>query len=377
MRGLWGVAMVGALAMTATAHAANAKREPFGKLADGTPVEMITLSNASGVTARIISYGATLQSLEAPDRDGKPGDIVLGHATLDDYVEKPNYFGVSVGRYANRIARGRFTLDGKAYALATNNGANALHGGVKGFDKAVWKVVSVTSGPTASVTLGYVSPDGEEGYPGTLSVTATYSLDDANALSVDYRATTDKPTIVNLTNHSLFNLAGEGSESGIMDHVLKIDADAITPVDETLIPTGSLLPVDGTPFDFRQAIRIGERIRDMRDQQIAYGRGYDHNYVLNGASGALRLAARLEDPASGRVLELMTDQPGLQVYSGNFLDGTVSGKSGRAYRQGDGLALEPQLFPDTPNQPQFGSARLAPGQTYRNHMIFRLLTAAR
>lgn len=377
MRGLWCVAAAGALAMTATAHAANATREPFGTLADGTPVERITLSNGHGVRAHIISYGATLQSLEAPDRDGKAGDIVLGHATLDDYVEKPNYFGVSVGRYANRIAKGRFTLDGKAYTLATNNGVNALHGGVKGFDKVVWKVVSVKSGPTASVTLSYASPDGEEGYPGKLSVTATYSLDEANALSIDYRATTDKPTIVNLTNHSLFNLAGEGSEAGIMDHVLKIDADAITPVDETLIPTGSLLPVEGTPFDFRQATRIGERIRDARDRQIVYGRGYDHNYVLNGASGALRLAARLEDPASGRVLELLTDQPGLQVYSGNFLDGTVAGKSGRLYRQGDGLALEPQLFPDTPNQPQFGSARLAPGQTYRNHMIFRLLTSAR
>lgn len=378
MRGYWGVAMVGALAMTTTAHAANATREPFGMLADGTSVEAVTLTNDHGVVARIISYGATLQSLEAPDRNGKSADIVLGYATLADYVARPNYFGVTVGRYANRIARGRFSIDGHAYTVATNDGPNALHGGIKGFDKAVWKVVAVKSGPTASVTLGYVSPDGEEGYPGTLSVTATYSLDEANALSVDYRATTDKPTIVNLTNHSFFNLAGEASDAGILGHVLRIDADAITPVGATLIPTGALRPVAGTPFDFREATAIGERIRDGRDQQIVHGRGYDHNYVINGVpGGAPRLAARLEDPASGRVLELLTDQPGVQYYSGNFLDGTVTGKGGRVYRQSDGLALEPQLFPDTPNQPRFGSARLAPGQTYRNHIVYRLLTATR
>lgn len=380
MKGLYRMLAAGAsaAALAGAAHAAEASRAPFGTLADGTAIERITLTNGRGIAASIISYGATLQALEVPDRAGKRADVVLGYAKLDDYVAVPKYFGSSVGRYANRIAGGHFTLDGRAYTLATNDGPNSLHGGRKGFDKVAWTVVSVESGPAARVVLRYVSPDGEEGYPGTLTVTATYSLDEDNALAITYEARTDKPTIVNLTNHSFFNLAGEGSDTSILGHVLTIAADAITPVDETRIPTGALRPVAGTAFDFRTPTPIGARIRDASDQQILYGRGYDHNYALNGtAGGTPRLAARLEDPASGRVMELLSDQKGVQFYSGNFLDASVAGKSGRVYRQSDGLALEPQLFPDTPNQPAFGSARLDPGAVYRNRAVYRFTTSQR
>jgi len=365
-----------ALALIAPSVAgAEASRTPFGALADGRPVEAITLSNGKGVTARILSYGAILQSLVAPDRAGHKADIVLGYADLAGYLAKPNYFGATVGRYANRIAAGHFTLDGKTYALATNDGPNALHGGKAGFDKKLWTVIEVKDAPRPSVTLGYTSPDGEEGYPGTLTVTATYTLDETDALTLDYRATTSKPTVVNITNHSYFNLAGEGSGRSILTNLLTIPAEAITPVDKTLIPTGELRAVAGTPFDFRTPTEIGKRIRDGREEQIRFGQGYDFNYVLTRAATTTpHLAARVEDPWSGRVLEIATNQPGLQFYSGNLLDGTAVGKSGTSYRQSDGMAMEPQVFPDTPNQPALGSARLDPGQTYHSQIIYRLST---
>ena len=372
MRGVGTVALCACAAVPAIAQAAEPSRTVFGTLPDGRTVEEVTLTNGKGVTARVIAWGALLRILEVPDRAGKSADIVLGYNDLASYLEKPKYFGVSVGRYANRIRAGRFTLDGQTYTLATNDGSNTLHGGKAGFDKRLWTITEVKGGATPSVTLRYVSPDGEEGYPGTLTVTATYALDESNTLTVTYLATTDKPTIVNLTNHSFFNLAGEGSGRSILDNVLTIPAERFTPVDATLIPTGEHLPVAGTPFDFRTPTVIGARIRDGRDIQIARGRGYDHNWVVTDAPTAEpHLVARVEDPHSGRVLEVASNQPGIQFYAGNFLDATVVGKSGLAYRQSDALALEPELFPDTPNQPAFGSARLDPGATYRNVITYR------
>lgn len=369
------IALCGAALLFAGAtQAADLSRKPFGKLPSGEAVEALTLTNANGVSATVITYGATLQSLIAPGRDGKTADVALGFADATGYASNNSYFGASVGRFANRIGKGRFTLDGKTYQLALNNdGVAALHGGVKGFDKVVWKVLEAKAGPVASVTFGYVSPDGEEGYPGTLNVTATYALDEQNQLTITYGATTDKPTIVNLTNHALFNMAGEGAPEGAMGNVLTIPADGYTPVDVELIPTGVVTPVAGTAFDFRKPMAVGDRIRDASDPQLVVGRGYDHNYVLNGPSGgALRLAARLSDPKSGRTLEILSTEPGLQFYAGNFMDGLMVGKSGKMYRQGDGIALEPQHFPDAPNKPQFASTRLNPGQTYRNTIVFRL-----
>jgi aldose 1-epimerase len=361
----------------ASVQSAEVTRKDFGTLADGTKVEAIVLSNAGGTSATIITLGATIQSLAVPDRDGNSADIVLGHATAEEYLQKPQYFGATVGRYANRIDAGRFTLDGKEYSLPTNDGKNHLHGGPLGLDKAVWNVERARSGSPATVTLTHVSPDGENGYPGALDITATYSLTDRNELSVEYRATTDKPTIVNITNHAYFNLAGEAAHSDVLDHRLMLAADRYTPVDETLIPTGELRSVAGTAFDFRKGEAIGLRIRDGSDGQIRFGRGYDHNFVINGADGSLRPAARVEDPDSGRVMELLTTAPGVQFYSGNFLDGTTVGKGGRVYRQGDAFCLEPQVFPDAPNKPAFPSARLDPGDTYVNTMVFRFSTVAR
>ena len=358
------------LGATAT-HAAEVARAPFGSTPDGIAVEAVTLTS-HGITARIITYGATLQSLLAPDRMGRAADVALGYDDLADYVAKPRFFGATVGRYANRIAGAKFTLDGKTYPLAANNGPNALHGGTKGFDKVIWTVTEVKSGPIASVTLTYTSRDGEEGFPGTLKAAVTYSLDDNRTLTTSYEATTDKPTIVNLTNHSYFNLAGVQAARSILDHRLMVNADAYTPVDATLIPTGEIRNVAATPFDFRQSAVIGARIRDTGDPQIAIGRGYDHNFVLRGGlTDAPKLAARVEDPISGRVLELYTTEPGVQIYTGNFLDGTTVGKSHVAYRQSDGLALEPQKFPDSPNHPAFASARLDPGKTYRQTSYYR------
>ena len=373
------IALCGAFALTATstATAAELSRRPFGQTPSGEAVEAFTLTNAKGVSATVITYGATLQSLIAPDKAGNKADIVVGFNDAAAYVKNASYFGASVGRFANRIGKGRFELDGKTYQLElNNNGVAALHGGVKGFDKVVWKVLSTKSGPTASVTLGYVSPDGDQGYPGTVNATATYALDEQNQLTITYGATTDKPTIVNMTNHALFNAAGEGAPEGAMGNVLTLPAEGYTPVDNELIPTGAITPVAGTAFDFRTPTAVGTRIRDASDPQLVIGKGYDHNFVLTGKSGgAPRLAARLADPKSGRVLEILSDQPGIQFYAGNFLDASWVGKSGKLYRQGDGIALEPQHFPDAPNKPQFASVRLDPGQTYRNVMVFKVSVA--
>jgi len=370
------VATMLAALSTQAADAADVKRTPAGTLKDGTAIEAVTLSNAHGVSARILSYGATLQSLMGPDRNGKIADVMLGYDDLASYVDHPNFFGVTVGRFANRIAGGRFTLDGKAYQLPLNDKVNSLHGGGKGFDKVAWKIVSATNGPTATLVLGYRSPDGDSGYPGNLDVTVTYTLDEAGNLGIAYDAKTDKPTIVNMTNHGIFDLGGEGSAMGAYGHRLTIPAKAITPVDDKLIPTGTLQPVAGTVFDFRNSRIVGEGIRDGRDQQIRYGHGYDHNFALDkGLTAKPELAARLEDPVSGRVLEVLTTEPGVQFYTGNFLDGTFIGKKGHLYRMGDGIALEPQKFPDAPNKPNFVSARVDPGKPYHHAMIYRLSVA--
>lgn len=364
------------LIVAGTASAADAKREQAGTLKDGTKVEAITLSNAAGVSARILTYGATLQSVLAPDRAGKAADVLLGYDDLASYVDHPNYFGVTVGRYANRIAGGKFALDGKPYQLPLNDTAQSLHGGGNGFDKKVWRVVSVKGGATASVVLSHRSPDGDSGYPGQLDATVTYSLDEQGALTIAFDAKTTKPTVVNMTNHAIFNMAGEGSTAGATTHRLTIPAAAYTPVNEGLIPTGELRPVAGTVFDFRSPRVVGDGIRDGKDEQIRFGRGYDHNFALDkGQTAQPELAARLEDPQSGRVLEVLTTEPGVQFYSGNFLDGTLVGKGGHIYRMGDGIALEPQKFPDAPNQPKFLSARVDPGKPYRHVMIYRFSTA--
>jgi len=361
------------LAVAQSALASDARRESAGTLKDGTAVEAVTLTNAKGVSARILSYGATLQSFKGPDRTGKIADVVLGYDDAATYESRPNFFGVTVGRYANRIAGGKFTLDGKSYQLPLNDKTNSLHGGGQGFDKKIWRIVSVNSGPSASVVFALTSPDGESGYPGKLEVKVTYALDESGALTISYDAATDKPTVVNMTNHAIFDLAGEGSPTGAMGHLLTIPAKAYTPVDAKLIPTGELRPVEGTVFDFRKARLIGQDLRDGRDEQIRFGLGYDHNFALDkGVTARPELAARLEDPASGRVLEVLTTEPGVQFYTGNFLDGTYYGKSGHLYRQGDGIALEPQKFPDAPNKPGFVSARVDPGKPYRHVMVYRL-----
>jgi aldose 1-epimerase len=362
------------LTMTsASALAAEGSRAPAGRLADGTAIEAITLKNGKGVSATILTYGATLQKLSGPDRNGHSADVLLGYDDLAGYIDHPNYFGVTVGRYANRIAGGTFSLDGKAYQLPLNDKVNTLHGGGKGFDKQAWKVVSLKNGPTATLLLSLTSPDGDSGYPGQLDATVTYTLDEAGNLGIAFDAKTSKPTIVNMTNHAIFNLAGEGSVDGALGHMLTIPAKAYTPVDATLIPTGELKPVEGGVFDFRAPRRVADGIRDGRDPQIVAGRGYDHNFALDkGATKTPELAARLEDPASGRVLEVLTTEPGVQFYAGNFLDGTLVGKQGHLYRMGDGIALEPQKFPNAPNQPSFLSARVDPGKPYHHQMIYRL-----
>jgi aldose 1-epimerase len=365
------------LLTSASALGASAKRGVFSTLPDGTAVEAVELAGANGVSARIITLGATLQALVAPDRAGRLADVTLGHDDARSYVERPNFWGQTIGRYANRIAGGRFTLDGKTYQLSQNDHTNSLHGGADGFDKRLWTITRVgEKGGVASVTMRLVSPAGDQGYPGALTTDVTYSLDDKGALTIDFAASTDAPTIVNLTNHAMFNMAGEGAPGGAMTHRLTIPARRFTPVDASLIPTGELKPVAGTPFDFTSPRLVDEVVRDGTDAQVVIGRGIDHNFVLDaGGTREPKLAARLEDPASGRVLEVLTDQPGVQVYTGNFLVGALIGKRGHVYRMGDGIALEPQLFPDTPNQPSFGSARIAPGKPYRHRMIYRVSVA--
>lgn len=341
-------------------------RAPFGTLPDGSIVEAITLRNAAGMEVVLLTFGATLQALRVPDREGQFADVTTGFASIDGYLARHPYFGSSVGRVANRIAGGRFTLDGCEYRLPVNNGPNSLHGGAQGFDRVNWRIVAIGDSNEPSVTMAMESPDGDQGYPGCLAVEAVWCLGDENCLSVTYTATCDAPTIVNLTNHAYWNLAGEGSGSAL-DHLLEIAGDAFLPTDASAIPTGERRAVAGTPFDFRDAVPIGARIRDTGEEQLRIGRGYDHNWIVGeGVSETPRTVARLSDPASGRTMVLRSNQPGLQFYSGNFLDGSLIGKAGRAYRMGDAIALEPQAFPDTPNQPDFGSIRLAPGATYRH-----------
>jgi aldose 1-epimerase len=344
---------------------AGVTRAAFGQLPDGTAVESFTLRNSHGVEVRAITYGAIIVSLRVPDRDGRFDDVVLGHDDLAGYVASSPYFGAVVGRYGNRIAKGRFTLDGKTYTLATNNGPNHLHGGVRGFDKVVWKADPPAPG-AASVTFRYTSPDGEEGYPGTLAARVTYTLSDRDELTFEYSATTDKATPINLTQHSYFNLGAPGSD--ILGHELTLDADRFTPVDATLIPTGQLAPVSGTPFDFRKPTAIGARI-GQDDEQLRRGGGYDHNFVLNRPGEGLRRAGRLADPRSGRTMEILTTEPGVQFYSGNFLDGTIKGKGGVVYKHRSGLCLETQHFPDSPNQPSFPSTIQRPGKEYRSKTV--------
>lgn len=349
-------------------------RAPFGTTPDGEAADLYTVTNVNGVTMQVTNYGGIITELHVPDREGNLGDVVLGYDSLAGYIEQSPYFGAIIGRYGNRIAKGRFTLDEVTYELATNNGVNHLHGGLKGFDKVLWNAEPFQSEEGRGLIFTYTSPDGEEGYPGTLQAKVTYTLTDDNALIFDYEATTDKATPVNLTQHSYFNLAGPGDGS-ILDHVVMINADHFTPVDSTLIPTGEIAPVAGTPFDFNEPTPIGARI-EQQDQQLAYGLGYDHNFVLNGEAGEMKLAARVYEPTSGRVMEVHTEEPGLQFYSGNFLDGTITGKEGNVYQHRYGFAMETQHYPDSPNQPNFPSTILQPGETYQTRTIYRFDTRA-
>jgi aldose 1-epimerase len=366
------VGLVGVTASDASGRL-DVRRERFGTMPDGTVVHRYILTNGRGMEVKLITYGGAIQSLKVPDRRGRRANVTLGFSTLDGYLQTGNpYFGCITGRYANRIALGRFTLDGVTYQLATNNGPNHLHGGVVGFDKIVWDAEVVRTHDSVGVRFHYLSPDGDENYPGALDTTVTYTLNKRNALRMRYQATTDAPTIVNLTNHAYWNLAGEGS-GDINDHKLLLKASHYTPVDETLIPTGEIAPVAGTPLDFTRSTAIGARIRNSHPQ-LVIGRGYDHNWVLDRRGSGLELAARLKDPKSGRVLEVLTEEPGIQFYSGNFLDGTLVGTSGRMYRQGDGLALETQHFPDSPNHDNFPSTVLRPGQEYDTTTIYKFST---
>jgi len=350
--------------------------QPFGTTQRGEAVSVYTLKNAHGIELRVLDYGGIIVSLKVPDRTGRLDDVVLGYDSLAGYERASPYFGAIIGRYGNRIALGRFSLDGRTYTLATNNGPNHLHGGVRGFDKVVWNVAPFEGPDSVGLILRYASRDGEEGYPGTLQATVTYTLTNRNELVFDYHATTDRATPVNLTQHSYFNLAGDG-RGDILGHVVTLNADHFTPVDSTLIPTGEIESVVGTPFDFRSPTPIGARI-DADDIQLRYGRGYDHNFVLNkggkggkgGTAGDMTLAGRVYEPTSGRMMEISTTEPGLQFYTGNYLDGSLHGKQGVVYRHRYGFAMETQHFPDSPNKPGFPSTILRPGAEYRSRTIY-------
>ena len=344
-------------------------KRAWGKSADGAAVDLYTLTNAAGASVQIATLGGTVVAVNVPDKAGTPGNVVLGFDSLDGYLKPHPFFGVLVGRYGNRIGNARFTLDGTTYELAKNNGENSLHGGRKGFDKYVWtaREVSATAGP--AIHLTHVSPDGDEGFPGTLTATVVYTWTDDNALRIDYTATTDKPTVVNLTNHSYFNLSAGGADT-ILDHRLQLTADRFTPVDKGLIPTGELRAVAGTPFDFTKPRRIGEAI-DAKDEQIQFGGGYDHNFVFSSPAGTMRVVGRATDPSSGRTLELSTTEPGVQFYTGNFLDGSIVGRGGKKYIKRSGFCLETQHFPDSPNKPKFPSVVLRPGETYKTSTIYK------
>ncbi|QRN94233.1 galactose mutarotase [Archangium violaceum] len=347
------------------------ERTPFGTAPGGQPVDVYTLTNRRGVEARVTNYGGIILSLRVPDRDGRFDDVVLGYDSLAGYLAESPYFGALIGRYGNRIAQGRFTLDGRQYTLATNNGVNHLHGGLKGFDKVVWTAEPFENDQGMGIVLTYVSPDGEEGYPGTLTARVTYTLTGDDELVFDYHATTDKATPVNLTQHSYFNLAGDG-KGDILSHVVTINADRFVPIDPTSIPLGDLRDVTGTPFDFRRPTAIGARIR-QEDEQLRNGQGYDHSFVFDkgGKAGEPTLAARVLEPTTGRVMEILTTEPGMQFYSGNFLDGTLKGKKGAVYHRRFGFAMETQHLPDSPNQPGFPSTILRPGEHYRSRSVYR------
>jgi len=364
-------ALLGALVLACFAQApakkgqAAVSKKDYGKTAGGAAVDLYTLTTAAGMKAEIITYGGALVSLTAPDKSGSYGDVILGMDNIKGYETPVPYFGALIGRYGNRIGKAQFALDGKTYKLPANDGPNTLHGGIKGFDKRIW---SAKPGTGASLELTYVSKDGEEGFPGTLSAKVVYTLTDKNELTIDYTATTDKSTVVNLTNHAYFNLAGPG-EGTILGHEVMINADRFTPVDATLIPTGELKAVKGTPFDFTKSTAIGARI-DHADEQLKFGKGYDHNWVLNRSGGALSKAAEVREPKTGRVMEVWTTEPGLQFYTGNFLDGSLKGK-GKTFQHRGAFCMETQHYPDSPNKPNFPSTTLKPGQTYKTSTVYR------
>jgi aldose 1-epimerase len=368
------VAIVAILALAVCFQARSAEHkvqiDDFGTTKDGVVIHRYVLHNQKGVEAVVISYGAALVSLKVPDRNGKMADIVLGYDDLAGYEQDKSFFGATVGRYGNRIANGEFTLDGNLYHLPKNDGPNSLHGGNKGFNRRVWTGVDRSTASAESLVFSYISQDGEEGYPGTLKVEVTYTLPaNSNELRIDYSATTDKDTVINLTNHSYFNLSGM-PEQEILNHQLLLHAKKFTPVNATLIPTGELRAVAGTPFDFTQSTVIGSRI-NQDDEQLKFGKGYDHNWVLDSGGAGLQLAAEVFEPTSGRVLEVLTTEPGVQFYTGNFLDGTVHGEGGVLYGHRTGLCLETQHFPDSPNHPTFPSTELKPGKTYRSTTVLR------
>jgi len=373
--GLGAISLIGCASMYTPANQmGTVSQAPFGKTPDGTPVEIYTLRNSKGMQARIMTYGGIVQSLKVPDKNGKFDDVVLGFDNLDGYVRDSYvkacpYFGALIGRYGNRIGGAKFTLEGQTYTLAANNGPNSLHGGLKGFDKVVWQAKSLLTADGPALELTYLSKDGEEGFPGNLNVTATYTLTDDNALKLTFSATTDKPTVVNLTHHSYFNLAGQGN-GDILGHLVCINSDKTTPVDSGLITTGTFADVAGTPFDFRKPTAIGAHINDP-DTVLQYGPGYDHNWVINKPFGEFGLMARVQDPTSGRVMEVWSDEPGLQFYAGNFLDGTLTGKDGKVYQRRYAFCMEPQHYPDSPNKSDWPSVELKPGQTYHNVIEYK------
>ncbi|MGA2685045.1 MAG: aldose epimerase family protein [Verrucomicrobiota bacterium] len=372
LAGLGVVCLTGcaSVSKSGSASLATITEAPFGTMPDGTPVQIYTLHNSRGAGARIMTYGGILQKLIMPDKSGNFADVVLGYDDLDGYLTNSPYFGALVGRYGNRIGGGRFTLEGQTCTLPQNDHGNTLHGGLKGFDKVAWTVVKAEVGPEGPwLVLHYLSQDGEQGFPGNLDVTATYTLTDDNALKLEFTATTDKPTVVNLTHHSYFNLAGQGN-GDILSHVVYINASETTPVDSKLIPTGTFADVTGTPFDFRTPTAIGARINDP-DTVLQYGPGYDHNWIINKPPGQFGLMARVVEPTTGRVMEVWSDQPGLQFYAGNFLDGTIHGKDGKVYQRRSAFCMEPQHYPDSPNQSNFPSTELKPGETYRNTIEYK------
>jgi len=370
--GLGAACLVGCSSMPIPTNTVGTiSQAPFGGIPAGPAVTIYTLRNDKGMEARILTYGGIVQSLKVPDKNGQFDDVVLGYDNLEGYLTNSPYFGALIGRYGNRIGGGKFTLEGRTCTLATNNGPNSLHGGIKGFDKVVWQAQSWLTPDGPALELTYVSKDGEEGFPGNLKVTAIYTLTDNDELHLNFTATTDQPTLCNLTQHSYFNLRGQGN-GDILGHEVYINSDKTTPVDKDLITTGEYAPVAGTPFDFSKPTAIGARINDP-NQQLQFGNGYDHNWVINKPPGKLGLQARVYEPTTGRVMEVWSTEPGVQFYTGNFLDGTITGKDGKVYSRRTGFCLEPQHYPDSPNKPMFPTTELKPGETYQNTILYRFL----